>query len=101
VALYFLDDVPKVSEVVMRLFEELIDPIVRTAKRDDARYPPGPEGENARGIIDPLPAEYSNGLWRSVSKIKLSIIGSIRVIGRCISLINQDTKRQKMISRGL
>jgi ppGpp synthetase/RelA/SpoT-type nucleotidyltranferase len=88
--LYFPDDVPEVTSVVTEVFERVIDPIVRTANREDARNvhnqavegTTGNQGsvsessrtaelqsdvDKQRKQMAPLPSEYTHGPWRSLS----------------------------------
>ncbi|KAI1375223.1 hypothetical protein F4677DRAFT_144362 [Hypoxylon crocopeplum] len=74
-ALYFPDDVPVAAEEVMKRFDTVFSPIVKTAKREDARKP-RPQyqtdklqrADTEKPLRELLPAEYQYGPWRSVSE---------------------------------
>jgi ppGpp synthetase/RelA/SpoT-type nucleotidyltranferase len=88
--LYSPDDVPEVTKVVTQLFDTVLDPIVRTANREDARNvrdqaieaTTGNQGSGSersgpaelQSDVDkqskqkgPLPCEYTHGPWHSLS----------------------------------
>jgi hypothetical protein len=88
-SLYFPDDVPEVTKVVSEMFGSVLDPIVRTANREDARNlhdqaiaattgNRGSGSESSRTAelqsdVDkqrkqkaPLPCEYTHGPWRAL-----------------------------------
>jgi hypothetical protein len=88
--LYFPDDVPEVTNVVIKLFDTVLNPIVRTANREDVRNvqeqaieaTTGKQGSGRESCktaelqsdVDkqsnqkaPLPCEYTRGPWRSLS----------------------------------